>query len=219
MVFTVDIEKQGREDDEDTKDCHGSHGVLEHDAGEDDGHHLPYRHDDDEGHRSKFVDRKINKILAHSRANAEDDAVQEEPGVLGHEGKGGVEDSLLEQRHAGQEAREQVDSSHHLYWAHFVLGEQFRLPVGGEGVKTHVSDQNEKSGECCASLDVLVIFITREECNHSNRYEDSHNILKVFILLVADDFAHQHNRYNLTGLGKHLCRKADILEGLVLTPA
>ena len=193
--------------------------MLEHDAGEDDGHHLPHRHDYHKGHGSKFVDRKINKILPDSRTNAEDDAIQEEPGVLGHEGKRGVENSLLEQRHAGQETREQVNSSHHLYGAHLVLSEKLLLPVGGEGVKTHVSDQNEKSGECCASLYALVILVTREECNHSNRYEDSHNILKVFILLVADNFAHQHNRYNLAGLCQHLCRKADILEGLVLTPA
>ena len=40
--------------------------MLEHDAGEDDGNHLPHRHDDDEGHGSKFVDRKVNKILTDS---------------------------------------------------------------------------------------------------------------------------------------------------------
>ena len=65
LVFTVDIEKQSSEDDEYANNCDGSHGVLEHDAGEDDRHHLPHRHDDHEGHCSKFIDGKIDKILTN----------------------------------------------------------------------------------------------------------------------------------------------------------
>ena len=97
FVFTVDVEKQGREDDEDANYSDGSHGVLEHDAGEDDGHHLPHCHDDHEGHGAEFVDGKVNEVLSDSRTDAEDNTVKEEPGVLGHEGERGVENSLLEQ--------------------------------------------------------------------------------------------------------------------------
>ena len=44
--------------DEDANDGDGGEGVGELDAGDDDGHHLPYRHDDHKDHRVLYaVDR------------------------------------------------------------------------------------------------------------------------------------------------------------------
>jgi len=128
-VAAIDLEEESGENDCDAEDGDGSERVVEHQAGDHHGEHLPHRHDDDEGNGSELADGVVNEELATGGADGEDDAVEQEAGVLRHEGEGGVEDSLLEQRDAGQEAREQVYSRHHLYRGHLVLGEQLALPV------------------------------------------------------------------------------------------
>ena len=87
---------------------------MELDAGDDDGHHLPYRHDDHEDHRTERADGVVDEELASGGADGEDDAVEEECRELRHEDQGGVEDALLHQGDASEEAGEEVDPSHHL---------------------------------------------------------------------------------------------------------
>ena len=51
---------------------------MELDAGDDDGHHLPDRHDDHEDHRAERADGVVDEELASGGADGEDDAVEEE---------------------------------------------------------------------------------------------------------------------------------------------
>ena len=77
-ISTIYSEEEGREDDEDANDGDGGEGVVELDAGDDDGHHLPYRHDDHEDHRAERADGVVDEELASGWADGQDDAVKEE---------------------------------------------------------------------------------------------------------------------------------------------
>ena len=147
FVSTVDLEGRGTEDDKDADNGHRGEGVVEHDAGKDHGDHLSAGHDDGEHHGPVAGDRVEDEELTHRRADAQSNTVKGEAGVLGHEGEGGDEHPLLQERDAGQEAGEQVHPRHHLDAAHLVLGVEGALPVRGERVKAHVAHEDDEPGE------------------------------------------------------------------------
>ena len=63
-ISTVYSEKERGEDDEDADDGDGGEGVVELDAGDDDRHDLPHRHDDHKDHRAKGADGVVDEELA-----------------------------------------------------------------------------------------------------------------------------------------------------------
>ena len=178
--------------------------MVELDARDDDRHDLPHRHDDHKDHRAEGADRVVDEELPGGRADGEDDAVEEEGRVLGHEDQGGVEDALLHQGDAGEEAGEQVDPGHHLDARHLVLGEEGSLPAGGERVKGHVAHEDDNPTEGGDGAGLLALVRAHEEGNHANGDEDGHNILVVLILSLAHYLPHQHHRYHLACLGQNL---------------
>ena len=191
-VSTIYSEEEGGEDDEDADDGDGGERVVELDAGDDHRHHLPHRHDDHEDHRAEGADRVVDEELPGGRADGEDDAVEEEGRVLGHEDQGGVEDALLHQGDAGEEAGEQVDPGHHLDARHLVLGEEGSLPAGGERVKGHVAHEDYDAAERGHRTGLLALVRAKEEGDHADGDENSDDVLIVFVLSFAHDLPHQH---------------------------
>ena len=70
--------------------------MLEYNAGENDSKDLPDSHDDHENDGPKGADGVVNEELPTGRTDGQNDAVQQEPGVLRHKHQGCVEDSLLQ---------------------------------------------------------------------------------------------------------------------------
>ena len=157
--------------------------------------------------------------LTHGGADAQGDAVESEARVLGHEREGGGEHTLLQERHAGQEAGEQVNPRHHLDGAHLVLSVEGALPVRGKRVKAHVAHEDDETGKCCALVRMTVSRLAEQEGNHAHRDKDSHHVLVILVLLVTHNLSHQHHWDDFAGLGQDLGGEADVLEGFVLTPA
>ena len=64
-ISTVDLEEEGREDNEDTDDGNGGEGVVEDYAGEDNGEDLSDRHDDDKDDWPEGADGVVDEELPH----------------------------------------------------------------------------------------------------------------------------------------------------------
>ena len=116
FMASIDLEKHSSKHNADTNDRDDTERMVESNTGQDHRDNLSARHDDGEVDWAQLVDGVVDEELSTSRADAEDDTVRQEPVVLRHELQRGEEHSLLEQRHAGEETREQIDPGHHLVW-------------------------------------------------------------------------------------------------------
>lgn len=187
-------------------------------AGEEDGDGLPQGHNDGEDGRTELVDGVEDEELAARRAHGQQHGVEGELGVTRHEGEGVEEGALLQQRADGEEAGEQVDPEHHLHRGHLVL-EEVVLPVGGEAVEDDVADEDDDPAEGGDGGRMLAGRAGQQE--HADAHRDQHGgeVLPVFVALVRDDLAHEHDGYDFGGFGQDLGGEADVLQSLVLAPA
>jgi len=85
------------------------------------------------------------------------------------------------------------------------------LPVGGEGIKAHISNQDDESCKCGAGVRMIVSGLAQEESCHAHGDEHCDHVLVVLVLLVAHHLPHRHNGYHLARLRQHLGREADVL--------
>ena len=214
----VHPEEKCQENHADTERTYNGDGVTVQETGEEDGDGLPQGHYDGEDGRTELADGVEDEELAARRAHGQQHGVHGKLGVTRHEGHRLEEGALLQQRADGEEAGEQVDSEHHLHRGHLVL-EQVVLPVGGEAVEHDVAHEDDDPAERGDGGRVLTGRAGQQE--HADAHRDQHGgqVLPVLVTLAGDELPHEHDRNDLGGLGQDLGGEADVLQGLVLTPA
>ena len=102
------------------------------------------------------------------------------------------ETTALQQADDGEDDGEEIDAKHHLHGRHVVFFVEFVLPIGGETVKNHITDQDGGPDHRGDTRGGVVATGVKED-GHSHGYRGRSDVLIDWVRFSTDYFPHEHH--------------------------
>lgn len=208
---SVNAKEESEEDHGHAKGAHQRDGMTVEKARQKNGDGLAQRHDDGEDGGAELRDGVEDEQLTARGTHGQQHSVKGELRVTCHKGQRVEESALLQERAHCEEAREQIDTEHHLDGGHLVF-EEVVLPVGREAVEYDVSTQDDDAGEGGDGGRMFVGGAGQKE--HADAHGDQHGreVLPILVTLPRHDLSHQHHGYHLRSFSQNLMTKQELSE-------
>jgi len=150
-------------------------------------------HDDGEDEWAIGRDRVKNEKLSCGRSDGQNNCVPHEIWVSEEEPEGGCEVARLNQRPHCKEAREEIDTKHHLELGHLVLLEQPGLVVGRETVEEEIAEKENDSNNLLIGLfrwGVWSLRLAKGEQRYSDGQTDVDRIFPHLVFGAVQKLSH-----------------------------